>query len=222
MQFADRRQAGRWLASKLERYREGAGVIVLGLPRGGVPVAFEVAQALNVPLDVFIVRKLGFPGHEEFAMGAIATGGVRVMNPDLSGIHVDETAFEAVVARERAELARRELLYRDARPAVTVEARTVILVDDGLATGSTMLAAAAAVKRQQPRSVVVAVPVAAPEACQALRREVDDVVCAATPTPFRAVGLWYEDFRQVTDAEVRQLLHAAWTAEASRGDADSG
>ena len=176
MQFADRRQAGRWLASKLERYREGAGVIVLGLPRGGVPVAFEVAQALNVPLDVFIVRKLGFPGHEEFAMGAIATGGVRVMNPDLSGIHVDETAFEAVVARERAELARRELLYRDARPAVTVEARTVILVDDGLATGSTMLAAAAAVKRQQPRSVVVAVPVAAPEACQALRREVDDVV----------------------------------------------
>ena len=216
MQFADRRQAGRWLASKLERYGDDRDVIVLALPRGGVPVAFEVAQALNVPLDVFIVRKLGFPGHEEFAMGAIATGGVMVMNPDLSGIHVDEASVEAVVARERAELARREVLYRGDRAPVTVENRIVILVDDGLATGSTMRAASAAVKRQQPRSVVVAVPVAAPEACQALRREVDEVVCAATPTPFQAVGLWYQDFRQVTDAEVHQLLQAAWTAEAER------
>ena len=216
MQFADRRQAGRWLASKLERYGDDRDVIVLALPRGGVPVAFEVAQALNVPLDVFIVRKLGFPGHEEFAMGAIATGGVMVMNPDLSGIHVDEASVEAVVARERAELARREVLYRGDRAPVKVENRIVILVDDGLATGSTMRAAAAAVKRQQPRSVVVAVPVAAPEACQALRREVDEVVCAATPTPFQAVGLWYQDFRQVTDAEVHQLLQAAWTAEAER------
>ncbi len=213
MQFADRRQAGRWLASKLERYRDDGSVIVLALPRGGVPVAFEVAQALNVPLDVFIVRKLGFPGHEEFAMGAIATGGVMVMNPDLAGIHVDEAAVEAVVARERAELDRRQVLYRDDRAPAMLEDRTAILVDDGLATGSSMLAAAAAVKRQQPRSVVVAVPVAAAEACQALRREVDDVVCAATPAPFRAVGLWYEDFRQVTDAEVRQLLQAAWATE---------
>jgi predicted phosphoribosyltransferase len=216
MQFADRRQAGRWLASQLDRYRGDRSVIVLALPRGGVPVACEVAQALHVPLDVFIVRKLGFPGHDEFAMGAIATGGVMVMNPDLAGLHVDEASVEAVVARERAELARREVLYRDDRAAVTMEDRIVILVDDGLATGSTMLAAVAAVKRQQPRSVVVAVPVAAPEACAVLRREVDEVVCAATPAPFRAVGLWYADFRQVTDAEVHQLLHAAWTAEAER------
>src|SRR5678815_2447914 len=138
MQFADRRQAGRWLASKLERYREGAGVIVLGLPRGGVPVAFEVAQALNVPLDVFIVRKLGFPGHEEFAMGAIATGGVRVMNPDLTGFNIPQAAIDAVAARERIELDRREALYRGNRPPLAIEDRTVILIDDGLATGASM------------------------------------------------------------------------------------
>lgn len=213
MHFADRTQAGQALAQKLQRYRDDPDVVVLALPRGGVPVAFEVAQALHAPLDVFIVRKLGLPGHEEFAMGAIASGGVIVMNPELAGAHVSEAATEAVVARERIELNRREELYRGSRPPLSVENRIAILVDDGLATGSTMLAAATAIKRQRPKRTVVAVPVAAAETCQAFRSEVDDVVCAVTPEPFRAVGLWYRDFSQVTDAEVHALLHAA------RGDA---
>jgi predicted phosphoribosyltransferase len=204
--FADRRQAGQVLAQKLGRYRDDRDIVVLGLPRGGVPVAYEVAQALDAPLDVFVVRKLGMPGHEEFAMGAIATGGVMVMNPDLRDFHVPEAALEAVVARERAELARRERLYRGDRPPIALEGKTVILVDDGLATGSTMLAAATAVKGANPKAVVVAVPVAAPETCQALRSHVDDIVCATTPEPFRAVGLWYRDFAQVDDAEVHALL----------------
>jgi len=205
--FVDRRQAGRVLAQKLGRYRE-RDVVVLGLPRGGVPVAFEVAQALAAPLDVFVVRKLGMPGHEEFAMGAIATGGVMVMNPDLREFHVPEAALEAVVARERAELDRRERLYRGDRPPLALEGKTVIIVDDGLATGSTMLAAATAVKGANPKAVVVAVPVAASETCQALQSHVDDVVCATTPEPFRAVGLWYRDFAQVDDAEVHALLES--------------
>lgn len=216
MQFADRKQAGQILAQKLNRYRADPDVVVLGLPRGGVPVAFEVAAALHAPLDVFIVRKLGMPGHEEFAMGAIATGGVMVMNPDLAGFHVPEAAIEAVVARERAELDRRELLYRGDRPALSLEGRIAILVDDGLATGSTMRAAATAVKRAAPRAVVVAVPVAAVETCQAFRSQVDDVVCVATPEPFRAVGLWYRDFSQVSDAEVHALLEAARQSQAHR------
>ena len=206
--FADPRQAGQVLAQKLGRYRGERDLVVLGLPRGGVPVAYEVAQALDAPLDVFVVRKLGMPGHEEFAMGAIATGGVMVMNPDFRDFHVPEAALEAVVARERAELDRRELLYRGDRPPIALENKTVILVDDGLATGSSMLAAATAVKGANPKAVVVAVPVAARETCQALRSHVDDVVCAATPEPFRAVGLWYRDFAQVDDAEVRALLAA--------------
>ena len=209
MHFADRTQAGQALAQKLQRYRDDADVVVLGLPRGGVPVAFEVAQALHAPLDVFIVRKLGLPGHEEFAMGAIASGGVIVMNPDLAGSHVSEASIEAVIARERIELDRREELYRGSLPPLSVENRIAILVDDGLATGSTMLAAATAVKRQRPKRIVVAVPVAATETCQAFRSEVDDVVCAVTPEPFRAVGLWYRDFSQVTDAEVHALLDVA-------------
>ncbi|HEY6892861.1 MAG TPA: phosphoribosyltransferase [Rhodanobacteraceae bacterium] len=218
MRFADRRQAGRFLAQRLARYADNPAVIVLALPRGGVPVAFEVARGLNAPLDVFIVRKLGLPGHEEFAMGAIASGGVMVMNPDLAGVHVQEAAVEEVAARERTELARREALYRGDRAPLAVEARIVIIVDDGLATGSTMLAAARAVKRRSPKEVVIAVPVAAAETCRILRAEVDDVVCAFTPEPFRAVGLWYDDFTQVSDAEVRSLLDAAWESEA-RGTA---
>jgi predicted phosphoribosyltransferase len=206
VRFADRRQAGQVLAQKLARYRGQRDVVVLGLPRGGVPVAYEVAKALDAPLDVFVVRKLGLPGHEEFAMGALASGGVMVMNPDLRDLHVPEAALEAVVARERAELDRRERLYRGDRPPMPLENKTVILVDDGLATGSTMLAAATAVKGANPKAVVVAVPVAATETCQALRSHVDDVVCAATPEPFRAVGLWYRDFAQVGDAEVHALL----------------
>jgi len=213
MQFADRRQAGQVLAAQLARYRDDPDVVVLGLPRGGVPVAFEVAQALHAPLDVFIVRKLGLPGHEEFAMGAIATGDVMVMNPDVEAFQVPQAAVDAVVARERSELARRETLYRGNRAPRALERRIAILVDDGLATGSTMMAAATAVRQQHPKRVVVAVPVAAADTCRAFRDEVDDVVCAATPEPFRAVGLWYRDFSQVTDAEVHALLGAAWQQE---------
>ena len=213
MQFADRRQAGQVLAAQLASYRDDPDVVVLGLPRGGVPVAFEVAQALHAPLDVFIVRKLGLPGHEEFAMGAIATGDVMVMNPDVEAFQVPQAAVDAVVARERSELARRETLYRGNRAPRALEGRIAILVDDGLATGSTMMAAATAVRQQHPKRVVVAVPVAAADTCRAFRDEVDDVVCAATPEPFRAVGLWYRDFSQVTDAEVHALLGAAWQQE---------
>lgn len=209
MQFADRRQAGQVLAAQLARYRDDPDVVVLGLPRGGVPVAFEVAQALHAPLDVFIVRKLGLPGHEEFAMGAIATGDVMVMNPDVEAFQVPQAAVDAVVARERSELARRETLYRRNRAPRALERRIAILVDDGLATGSTMMAAATAVRQQHPKRVVVAVPVAAADTCRAFRDEVDDVVCAATPEPFRAVGLWYRDFAQVDDAEVHALLEEA-------------
>jgi putative phosphoribosyl transferase len=213
VRYTDRKQAGDLLAQKLLRYRDDSDVIVLGLPRGGVPVASEVARALHAPLDVFIVRKLGLPGHEEFAMGAIATGGVMVMNPDVAGIHIPEAAIEEVVARERSELGRRELLYRGDRPLLSVENRIVILVDDGLATGSTMLAAATAVRRQQPKRIVVAVPVAAPETCEQFRHVVDEVVCAITPQPFRAVGIWYDNFGQVSDAEVHALLDDAWQAQ---------
>jgi putative phosphoribosyl transferase len=218
MRFANRIQAGDVLAQKLLRYRDDPSVIVLALPRGGVPVAFQVAHTLHAPLDVFIVRKLGLPGHEEFAMGAIATGGVMVMNPDLANFHVSEAAIEKVVARERTELDRRERLYRDDRAPLAIEDRTVILVDDGLATGSTMLAAATAVRKRQPRSIVVAVPVAATETCQAFRHVVDDVICAVTPEPFLAVGAWYDDFGQTSDAEVHALLEAAWRS-AERGTA---
>ena len=217
MRFRDREQAGRVLAQKLAHYAQVPGVVVLGLPRGGVPVAFEVAQALHAPLDVFVVRKLGLPGHEEFAMGAIATGGVIVMNPDVRAFDIPQAAVEGVVARERTELARREAAYRGNRPPRAIDDRVVILVDDGLATGSTMLAAARAVKLGHPRQVVVAVPVAAAETCRTLRGEVDDVVCSMTPEPFRAVGLWYDDFSQVTDAEVRALLDAAWRSEENDG-----
>ena len=206
--FRDRRHAGRMLAGLLGHYHGQPGLLVLALPRGGVEVGFEVARALQAPLDVLVVRKLGFPGHEEYAMGAIASGGVRVMNP-MPGLTVSPGAVAAVVAREQAELVRRELLYRAERPAIGIRGRTVIVVDDGLATGSTMRAAVLALRQQHPAHLVVAVPVGAEETCEQLRGEADEVVCAATPRPLRAVGLWYRDFPQASDEEVHELLEEA-------------
>jgi predicted phosphoribosyltransferase len=205
--FRDRRDAGRLLAAKLAAYANRPDVLVLALPRGGVPVAYEVARALKAALDVFIVRKLGLPGHEEFAMGAVASGGVRVLNDQIvDEFGIPEYVIDRVAAREQQELARRERLYRGDRPVPDVRGRTVILVDDGLATGATMHAAIRALQQQQPARIVVAVPVAAPETCEQLKAEVDEVICAVTPRPFRAVGLWYRDFSQTTDEEVRNLL----------------
>ncbi|HKG25344.1 MAG TPA: erythromycin esterase family protein [Thermomicrobiales bacterium] len=208
--FRDRRDAGRLLAEKLGSYANRPDLIVLGLPRGGVPVAYEVAQALNAPLDVFLVRKLGVPGHEELAMGAIATGGIRVLNRDVTeSWRIPEAAIAAVEAAERRELARRERLYRGTRPPPDVRDKVVILVDDGLATGSTMRAAAEALRRMGPKRIVAAVPVAAAATCEALQDVVDEVVCGITPDVFYAVGLWYEDFSPTTDEEVRELLRRA-------------
>ena len=206
--FTDRRHAGQVVAALLEPYRGRENLLVLALPRGGVAVGFEVAHALRAPLDVFVVRKLGFPGHEEYAMGAIASGGVRVMNA-MPGVTVPPDAVAAVVEREQAELVRREQLYRAGYPALSIQGRTVIVVDDGLATGSTMRAAVMAIRQQQPAYLVVAVPVGAEDTCVQLRGEADDVVCAAMPHPFRAVGLWYRNFPQASDDEVRELLEAA-------------
>ena len=206
--FRDRREAGRVLAGQLERYRGRPGLLVLALPRGGVAVGFEVAQALQAPLDVFVVRKLGYPGYEEYAMGAIASGGVQVMNR-MPGMAVSPQALAEVVAREQAELARRERLYRGDRPPIDLRDRTVIVVDDGLATGSTMRAAVQAIRQQHPARLVVAVPVGAPQTCRDLSAEADEVVCAAMPEPFQAVGLWYRDFPQASDEEVHQLLAQA-------------
>ena len=208
--FKDRRDAGRKLAQYLTRYTNRPDVVVLALPRGGVPVAFEVAGALHTPLDIFLVRKLGLPGHEELAMGAIASGGLRVLNEDIVGaLNIPDAVVEAVARRERAELERRERAYRGGRPPLDVRGKTVILVDDGLATGSSMRAAVAGLRAQQPAQVVVAVPTAAPETCEAFENEVDDVVCAVTPQPFFSVGTWYDDFSQTSDEEVRRLLEEA-------------
>lgn len=205
--FHDRRDAGRVLARRLSAWRGRPDTLVLALPRGGVPVGHEVAQALGLPLDVFIVRKLGVPGHDEFAMGAIASGGVRVMNDGvLRMLGIGPAEIEAVAQAETLELARRERLYRDARPAPVIAQRTVLLVDDGIATGATMLAAARALRAMAPARIVIAVPTGARSTCHALRREADEVVCATTPEPFRAVGCWYEDFAQTSDEEVRGLL----------------
>jgi putative phosphoribosyl transferase len=208
--FRDRTEAGRRLADGLREYAGRPDVLVLALPRGGVPVAYEVARALDAPLDVFLVRKLGVPGHEELAMGAIASGGVRVLNERVLAIAgVDERTVDAVAAEEQRELERREAAYRGDRPALDVRGRTVVLVDDGLATGSTMRAAAVALKEQNPRRLVIAVPVAAGETCDEFRGEVDEIVCASTPEPFYGVGMWYEDFSQTTDEEVVRLLAEA-------------
>ena len=210
MIFRDRIDAGRQLAARLTKYANRPGVLVLALPRGGVPVAFEVAQKLNAPLDIFLVRKLGVPGHEELAMGAIASGGGRVINEDVVHyLDIPVELIDAIAADEQRELERRERAYRDNRPAPDVQGRVVILVDDGLATGSSMRAAVEALRGQGPARIVVAVPVSAPETCEELRHEVDEIVCAATPQPFRGVGLWYEDFSQTTDGEVRELLERA-------------
>jgi predicted phosphoribosyltransferase len=208
--YRDRTHAGRELASKLPEYANRPDVTVLALPRGGVPVAFEVAKALRAPLDVFVVRKLGVPGHEEYAMGAIATGGVRVLDEGVvRAIGVTRAELDAVTAAEQRELERRERQYRGDRPPPEVAGRTVILVDDGLATGSTMRAAVEALREEGAARVIVAVPIAPPETCDAFRDIVDDIVCARTPEPFYAVGLWYQDFSQTTDDEVRELLERA-------------
>ncbi len=205
--YRDRSEAGQLLATKLAVYAHRPDVLVLALPRGGVPVAFEVAKALQVPLDVFLVRKLGVPGREELAMGAIATGGIRVLNEDVvRTLHIPPHTIEAVASRELQELERRDRLYRDNLPLPDVGNRIIILIDDGLATGATMRAAAQALHLQHPARLVVAVPVAAPPSCDALRTEVDEVVCPLTPEAFYGVGWWYEDFSQTSDGEVYDLL----------------
>ena len=210
MIYRDRTDAGQRLAAQLMDYADRPDVLVLALPRGGVPVAFEVARALRVPLDIFLVRKLGVPGHEELAMGAIASGGVRVLNDDVMRyLDIPGEVIDAVAAREQRELERREHLYRGDRPATDVSGKTVILVDDGLATGSTMRAAALALRKQQPSRIVVAVPVSAQQTCDEYRMGADEIVCAVMPEPFHSVGLWYEDFSQTTDEEVRELLARA-------------
>jgi len=205
--FKDRHEAGIVLADLLQGYARRNDVVVLALPRGGVPVAYEVAHVLHAPLDVFSVRKLGVPGHPELAMGAIASGGVQVLNEDvLQWYRPDADTIEAVAIVELRELERRERLYREGRPRLLLEGRTVLLVDDGLATGSTMRAAVQAVRQLHAGHVVVAAPVGAPDTCRAMRRVADDVVCAMTPDRFTAVGAWYEDFSETSDDEVRRLL----------------
>ena len=217
MYFRDRREAGRMLASRLSAYADRPDVVVLALPRGGVPVAYEVAKALHAPMDVFLVRKLGVPGHEEYAMGAIASGGVRVLNRDVvEALHIPNEVVEQVIAREQRELERREREYRGDRPFPDLRGKTVILVDDGLATGSTMLAAVMALRQKQPARILVAVPVGSPETCDAFRDHVDDIVCAITPDPLYGVGLWYTDFSQTTDDEVRKLLAEVSQQEPAR------
>jgi predicted phosphoribosyltransferase len=217
LRFRDRRDAGAVLAGRLRHLADRPDLLVLALPRGGVPVAYEVARALGAPMDVFVVRKLGLPGYPELAMGAIASGGIRAMNQDVISAYRPSAAdIEAVIRAELIELERREREYRDHRPSLPVEGRTVILVDDGLATGSTMRAAVLAIRKLRPARVVVAVPVGARETCAALREVADEVVCAYTPEPFSAVGLWYVDFSQTTDEEVRHLL-STLSASRSKG-----
>jgi predicted phosphoribosyltransferase len=204
--FRDRRDAGRKLAQLLLSLRR-SDPLVLALPRGGVPVAFEVAGALGAPLDVFVVRKLGVPGHEQLAMGAVASGGRIVLNRELiEQVGVKQAAIEDVARRELYEVLRRESMYRAEQPPIQIKSRYVVLADDGLATGATMRAAVTTLRMSEPSRLVVAVPIAAPHACRALARVADEVVCASIPEDFRAVGLWYEDFEQVTDSEVQSLL----------------
>lgn len=208
--FRNRREAGRRLAKRLIEYADRDDVLVVGLPRGGMPVAFEVARALHVPLDTFVVRKLGLPGHEELAVGAIASGGVRVIDRRaVEQLHVPASTIERVAAVEVRELERREQIYRGGRPFRDVGGRTMIVVDDGLATGSTVAAAVVALRQLAPSRIIVAAPVGAPETCIAMRRIADECICVLTPEPLYGVGAWYLDFRQTSDAEVRTLLEAA-------------
>jgi putative phosphoribosyl transferase len=208
--FRDRVQAGQLLAAKLRKEGGLAHPLVLALPRGGVPVAFEIAHDLHGDLDIFLVRKIGVPGQEELALGAIASGGVRVINEALAeNLKISAAAIDMLTAREQREIEFRERLYREGRAPLTIANREVILVDDGLATGATMFAAVGAVKQHAPKRIVVAVPVASSAACREFRRHVDAIVCLQTPEPFYAVGAWYQDFSQTTDDEVRQLLDRA-------------
>jgi putative phosphoribosyl transferase len=210
MLFLDRSDAGRVLAKKLQSLAGRTDVLVLALPRGGVPVAQEVASALHAPLDVFVVRKLGVPGQEELAMGALASGGVRVLNKDVVQVlDISDEVIDAVTRREQEELERREKLYRGEHPPMEVAGKIVVLVDDGLATGSSMRAAAAALRQRRPAKLIVAVPVAARATCDELRGHVDELICTAMPTPFYAVGQWYRDFGQTSDEEVRETLRRA-------------
>jgi putative phosphoribosyl transferase len=221
--FRDRAEAGRLLGERLGAYAGSSDVVVLALPRGGVPVAREVARALGAPLEVFLVRKLGFPGQPELAMGAIASGGTRVLNDELvRELRLDDELIEAVAEREEEELRRRELAYRGERPPPDLRGRTVVLVDDGLATGATMRAAVAAVRSREPRRLVVAVPTAPPHALHELRREVDELVWVIAPDPFHAVGLWYDDFREISDDEVRRLLQLPREDQVDAGGAEGG
>jgi putative phosphoribosyl transferase len=207
MIYSNRSEAGKFLAVLLTSYADRADVLVLALPRGGVPVAFEVAKELRAPLDIFLVRKLGLPGHEEFAIGAIATGGVRVLNDDVVDyLGISDDVIDSIAAKELRELERRERAYRGDRREPNVRGKTVVLVDDGLATGSTMRAAASALRQQAPARIVVAVPVSAPQTCDEYRMGVDEIICAATPERFYGVGRWYRDFSQTSDDEVRELL----------------
>lgn len=220
--YKNRFDAARVLSESLSQYAGRADVLVLGLPRGGVPIACIVARALDASVDLMLVRKLGVPGHEELAMGAIATGGIRVMNADVvDELDIPEEIVEQVAETELHELQRRERVYRGERPAPKLDDRCVILVDDGLATGATMRAAITAVRRQGPAQVVVAVPVAPPSTITSLSREADEVVCPETPEPFFGIGLWYEDFEQITDDEVRALLNHAWQNRPTRSDESS-
>lgn len=211
MLFNDRVEAGQKLARELAPYAGRDDTVVLALPRGGVPVAFEVAQSLGAPLDLFLVRKLGVPGNEELAMGAIASGGTQILNRDvIDELRIPERAIQEAAARERGELARRERLYRGDRPAPQLRGKTVLLIDDGLATGSSMYAAVTALRQQQPARIVIGVPAAASATCALFRGVVDDIVCAATPEPFYSVGACYRDFSQTTDQQVRSLLQKSW------------
>lgn len=217
--YQDRRHAGQVLAEALKHYKGRSHLEILALPRGGVPVGYEVARALGAPLEVFIVRKLGVPGYEELAMGAIASGGAQVLSrPLILRLGIPEKAIASAIAREREELARRERVYRGERAPLQLEGKTVILVDDGLATGSTMRAAAAGLQALKPARLVVAVPVAARETCEELAGEVDEVVCAATPDPFVSVGSWYEDFTQTEDDEVHALLAQSAASESAHAE----
>ena len=211
--FADRADAGRRLADALAQYADNPNAVVLALPRGGVPVGYEVARRLHAPLDLYLVRKLGVPGHEELAMGAVASDGTCVVDEDLIGaLHIDEASLDDVIRRETAELRRRELAYRESRPKLDLAGKIAIVVDDGLATGATMRAAAMALRAQNPAEIVTAVPVAALRTCASLQRVVDHVVCLHTPEPFRAVGLYYQNFDQTGDDEVRRLLSRSMEA----------